>query len=85
MGKEMGRDQILASLRLILQDFEGGTVESINVVTVSKCGEPSTLNWSGNRRLELLGAMKLSADYCSGLFGAPDKHRTFEVIGDGDE
>ena len=71
----MKRNEVLASLRLIAQDYESGEIESITCTTVTKDGNASTLAWPGGESLALLGALTLAKDSLSGWHGESDKER----------
>ncbi len=71
----MKRSEVLASLRLIVQDFESGEIDSISCTTVTREANASTLAWPGGESLVLLGAMTLAKDSLSSWHGEADKER----------
>lgn len=74
----MERSDIVARLRLVAQEFEAGTLESIVVTSVDQEGQSSSLVWPGEYSTTLLGAMVLSRDTLSSRFRDVDKERTLE-------
>jgi hypothetical protein len=71
----MGRSEVLASLRLIVQEYEAGEIESLVCTTVTVHGGASTLAWPGGESLSLLGAMTLAKDSLSSWHEEADKKR----------
>ncbi len=71
----MERADIAASLRLVAQEFEAGTIESVVCVTVTNEREPSSLAWPGDHALSLLGAVTLAKDFLSDWYENVAKER----------